>query len=334
MFDTEEKCYNYLAGIRWGDKIKCPHCGHDRVYITDTAARYGKGKHNKIKYVPAVQYKCANSKCYKKFTITSGTAFQGCKTTLKCFFYLMYSAAMNKKNVSSSQQAINIGLTQKSSWYIMARIRMFCYQDSLLKLSGEVEVDETYLACGKWSRHDKYINGRKVPVLGLIERGGGKIIVRVIPNKSKKTVQKVILSHVETGSRLITDSAACYINMENYYFHNTINHRDGVYVVGDVHTNNIENAWTKFKKGIVATHHGVSILHLQRYCDEFAYRWNNRHLTPKEKFDDLIKRACLMKPITEKKVGFGARKKHLQSGAKKYTQEDFDAIPIGEFSFI
>lgn len=324
-FDTQKKCFDYLQSIRWPDGIKCPHCGHGRHYVVNNISRVKVL--NKNKETSALEYKCANNKCYKKFSITTKTIFHSSNVPLWQFFYMMFSSVSNKKNVSSCQQSINLGITQKTCWHIMSRIRMLCFQEEKLKLIGEVEVDETYLAAAKWQRHEKYVSGRKIPVLGLIERGGGKIIVKVIPNKNKKTVQDIILRHVETGSRLITDSAACYINMDSYYYHDTINHREGIYCVGDVHTNNIENHWAHFKKALVGTHHGVSILHLQRYCDEFAYRCNTKDMTPFEKFNDLLSRGCRIKPVNNTKVGFGEVKKKK----KFYTYQDFDAIPTLEF---
>lgn len=310
MFDTEQKCYDYLSNIRWGGKVKCPYCECEKIYITNTKSRYGYDKEIK-KYYPPTQYKCSNKKCLKKFSITSETIFHSSKSPIHNFFYMIFSSCMNKKNVSSYQNSLNLGMAQKNTWYIMQRIRMLCFQDDSLKLDDEVEVDETYLAASKWRRRGKgtYVEGRKIPVLGLIQRGGGKIIIKVIPNKNKKTVQDIILKHVECGSRLISDGAACYFNMENYYIHDSINHREGIYVIGDIHTNNIENAWSAFKKAVVGTHHCVSIEHLQRYCDEFAYRWNTKHMTPMEKFNDLIKRGCLAKPATEKSVAKGVSKK-------------------------
>lgn len=322
-FNTEQKCCDYLVSIRWPDGIKCPHCGHDRYYKTNGLSRANGSKVQKD--IPFIQYKCANNKCYKKFTVKTNTVFHACNIPLWQFFYLIFSSCTSKKNISSVQQSINLGITQKSSWYIMDRIRMVCYQDDSLKLWDEVEVDETYLAAGKWGRWDIYRKGRKIPVLGLLQRGG-KVIIKVMPNKNKKTVQDIILKHVECGTRLLTDSASCYFNMESYYIHETINHRSGEYVRGDVYTNGIENVWSHFKKAIIGTHQSVSIVHLQRYCDEFAYRWNNKEKTPIEKFNDLLKRACNGKPIGNKKSNL-QRNKHTGKSSKKYTAEVFSSIP-------
>ena len=209
-----------------------------------------------------------------------------------------------------------------------------CYQDDKLKLDGEVEVDETFLAAAKYQKYGKYKkydnsgsysrwrgsrgqSSAKIPVLGLLQRGGGRLVLKVIPDRSKKSVRNVVLKHVEFGSRLLTDSAACYINMDTYYIHETVNHRAGEYVRGDVYTNGIESAWTHLKRAIIGTHHGVSKQHLQSYCDEFAYRWNNREKPPIDKFNELIKRGCDFGKCTENKVSKGVRKLMKENSLKK-----------------
>ena len=313
-FDTDKKCIDYLIRCRWGDNISCPHCNHNKYYVTSADKRCKKaGNKDGTK---KTEFKCANSKCYKKFSATTGTIFHATNVPLWQFFYLLFSTAINKKNVSATQQALNLGISQKTTWYIMMRIRMLCYQDENLKFDGEVEVDESYLASGKWRRRGGRVTDRKIPVLGLLERGG-KVIVKVIPNKNKKTVQSIILKHVECGSELFTDTAACYFNMDSYYLHQTVNHRAGEYTRGRVYTNGIENFWTNIKSAIVDTHGGVSIEHLQRYIDEVVYRWNNKSMTPLEKFDDLLKRACTTKPIGYDKVSLNAKKHRLQKAKNK-----------------
>lgn len=293
-FDTEKKCTDYLIKTRWPNGIKCPYCGSEKYYNTN-------GRSCRKDKVKIPQYKCANNKCYRKFTATSGTMFHSSNIPLNNFFYLVYSCAINKKNVSSYQTALNLGLAQKTTWHIMMVIRMMCYQEEGIKLSGEVEVDETYLASGKWKRWGSYASGRKIPVLGLLQRGG-KVVVKVIHNKNKKTVQDIIFKYVEVDSKLFTDTAACYINLDSYFIHKTVNHKEGEYTRGDIYTNGIENFWTQVKNATRGTHNGVSTHHLQKYCDEVAYRFNNRHLTPIEKFNDLLKRACESKPIGLKKA--------------------------------
>jgi DNA-directed RNA polymerase subunit RPC12/RpoP/transposase-like protein len=301
-FDTDEKCFDYLAKIRWPDGVNCPHCGHIKHYVISTAKRSRSLPPKINKGKPKTEYKCANSKCWRKFNAITGSIFSQTKLPLWQFFYLIFSSAMNKKNVSSFQQATNLGISQKSCWYIMMRIRMLCWQDESLMLGGCVEVDETYLAAAKWKRRqlkNKDMPNKKAAVLGLLQRGG-RVIVRVIPNKDKRTVQDIIFKHVEVDSRLFTDSAACYFGLGSYFLHESVNHRNGEYVRGDVYTNGIESFWSNAKSGIKGTHNGCSKLHLQRYLDELAYRWNNKHLTPSERFNDLIRRALITKPVRYK----------------------------------
>lgn len=313
---TEQKCVDYLINIRWSDGVTCPHCGHHRYYITSLDKRSITPKNTDCS--KKTEFKCANNKCYKKFSVTTGTILHFRNIHLRPFFYLMYSSSINKINVSSVQQALNLGLTQKTCWFMMMKIRALCYQDKNLKLTGAIEVDETYLAKGKWRNRSHYTSGRKIPVLGLIQRGGGKIVVKVIPNKNKRTVQDIILKHVEVNSYLYTDTAACYLNLDSYYLHETVNHRAGEYARGNVNTNSIENFWSKIKKSIRSVHNGVSLEHLQMYCDEVAYRWNTKDMLPVERFNDLLKRAVSSMPVQhngiKKKVLFNSKNKirHLQ----------------------
>ncbi len=305
-FNTEEKCVDYLKNIRWSDGVvKCPKCDHTKIYTVYNGKRY----------------KCANNKCYHKFSVKSGTIFDNSNIPLWQSFYLMFGSCMNKKNTSSVQEALNLGMTQKTVWYIMMRVRMLCYQDDTLVLSGKVEIDETYLAAGKWHRRQQKASGRKIPVLGLIERGTGRAVIKVIPARNKKLVQKILLKYIETDSTIFTDSAGCYSDCDIYFNHNVINHSEGIYVRGDTHTNTVENMWHHLKTAITKTHAGISLHHLQRYCDEFAYRWNNKHLSPLEKFEDLMRRACDINPLVQNKILLGAYREK-----KKVTEKDHEKI--------
>lgn len=301
-FDTDEKCIDFLIKIRWPDGVVCYHCGNDKVY---RIKNFSTSPENKGKIS---RFKCA--KCRKLFSVTGRTAFDSAKIPLWQFFYLIFSCAINKKNVSSYQNHYNLGISQKTTWHIMSKIRMLCFQDENLKLSGEVEVDETFIRVPKWKIPNikRIGKNKKYPIMGLIERGG-RVIVKVIPRREKKIVQTIILNHVEVGSKLFTDTAGYYFGLDSYYLHQKVNHSEREFARGEAHTNSIEAFWSGLKKAIVGTHHKVSQLHLQRYCDELAYRWNNRRLTVEEKFNDLIKRACQCGVLKKDKVCLDVKNK-------------------------
>lgn len=317
-FDTNEKCINYLVQLRWGNSVSCPYCSNDRYYIVKSNAHYRKRPISETGNHPTC-FKCANNGCGKKFSVVTGTIFNSLKVPMWQFFYLIFSSAINKKNVSSFQQATNLGIAQKTTWLMMAKIRSLCYQDEDLILSGEVEADETYLAMAKWKRPYKkknLVRNKKLPVFGLIERKG-KILIKVIPNKDRRTVQDIIFKHVEVDSKLFTDSAPCYFGLSSYYLHQIVNHRIGEYVRGEVYTNSIEAVWSHVKMAIKGTHHGVSKFHLQGYCDEIVYRMNNKHLSPLQKFEDLIKKGLTIGLV---------RGRHIFKNVKKNIQEEIAGI--------
>lgn len=274
-FGTQELCEAHIREARWpGGIIICPYCGHNRAYNIEGGKRF----------------KCANNKCYKKFSSKVGTFLEDTNLKLPVWFLLIYLMASNRKSISSFQIARNLGISQKSSWYLMHKLRLVFEEKYIEPVSGTVEVDECFLGKGAWSRWGS-ISTRKTPILGIIQRGG-RVIIKTIEDRNQATLNKMVLQYVVPGSTVYTDGWLGYNRLKKHYKHDAVNHSNHEYVRGDVHTNNIEGVWAFFKKNIRNGHHSISGKHVQRYCNEVAWKFNNRHLSTMERFDEMLKR-CL-----------------------------------------
>ncbi len=222
-------------------------------------------------------YRC--NKCKLDFTVRTGTIFERSHVPLHKWIYAMYLMVTARKGISSMQLAKEIGVTQKSAWFMLQRLREACGGDAG-KLSGTVEIDETFIGGKERNKHEskKLKMGRgftgKTAVMGLRERGG-RTLAMTIKGTDKQTLQNAIMDNVEVGSTLITDEHAGYAGMGGVLFqHETVNHIGGEYRRGAISTNSIESVWAVLKRGIYGVYHQVSAKHLGRYVDEVSFRLN------------------------------------------------------------
>lgn len=196
----------------------------------------------------------------------------------------------HKKGISSLQLSRDIGVTQKSAWFMTQRIRLAMKNKSLFKpLSNIVECDETYIG-GKKIRNSKRGRGaeHKTPVFGMVERQG-EIFTIPVENCKKKTLQTIINDKVDKNARIMTDEWLAYKGLnKNYKMHNIVNHSRKEYVNGDIHVNTIEGFWSLLKRGIVGIYHSVSPKHLHRYCNEFNFRYNTKELKDNSRFTNML----------------------------------------------
>jgi transposase-like protein len=266
-FKDEETCRNYLAQIRWNGKPICPYCGHDKVYTIENGKRF----------------KCANRECYSKFSVTVGTIFEDTKIPLQKWFIGIYLGCNHKKGISSLQLGRDLNITQKSAWFLLHRVREMLKDNAPDLLSNMVEVDETYVGGKAKNKHKskrvKGTQGRstetKTVMFGLLERDG-RVIVKKVPNAKKKTLQGLIKANVKGGSTVVSDEWRGYNRLSSKYVHLRVNHSQDIFVNGIAHTQSIDGFWSLFKRGILGIYHSVSEKHIDRYCDEFAYRYNQR----------------------------------------------------------
>lgn len=272
-FPDEESARIYLEGRIWPNGPVCPNCAsHDRVISLGMCATRKPG-----------YYRCQS--CSFDFTVRTGTVMERSKVPLHKWLYAMYLLVTARKGISSLQLAKEIGITQKSAWFVLGRLREACgglFPDGNggEKLSGEVEVDECFVGGIEANKHEhkKLKSGRgsvgKVAVLGMRERGG-RVRAKVIPDTTLSTIQNEIHGAVAPGTQLYTDEHGAYNDLDGLFFrHETVNHGAGEYARGSAHTNGIESVWAVLKRGLHGVYHHASPKHLHRYVDEFAFRLN------------------------------------------------------------
>ena len=271
-FDTEEKCREYLEQQKWNGTPCCTHCASVNV------TRFKKD---------ARRFQCNEKGCRKQFSVLTGTFAENTKIPLTKWFLAMYILNNHSKGISSLQLAQWLDVTQKTAWFLNHRIREMLNQTGET-LDGTVEVDEVYIGGSDKNRHKHKKKGSssKTMVVGAIERGG-KVVTKVIPSTNIENVTNFIHDTIEPNSVMVTDEHGAYAKVGEQYTHHRVNHGAKEYVRKDnkqVHTNNIEGYWNILKKQINGIHHSVSPKHLQRYCNENAYRFNNRFLAQDERF--------------------------------------------------
>ena len=278
-FSSEEKCREYLEQQRWNGTPACPFCGSLNV------CRFTNGK----------IFKCREKQCRNKFSVTVGTIYENTKILLTKWFFATYILSVHSKGISSLQLATWLGVTQKTAWHLNHRIRQMLTNNAPELLDGIVECDETYVGGSLKNIHAKKkeaLKGldNKTMVFGALQRNG-KVRTRVIPQTNLENVSQAIEDFVAPDSTMVTDEHHAYNKVGLKYNHKKVNHRDKEYVRKEdilVHTNNIEGYWNILKKQIDGIHHSVSPKHLQRYCNESAFRYNHRTAFQDERFADAL----------------------------------------------
>jgi len=280
-FQERKTCIDYLTQLRWNGKPTCAFCGHDHVYEL-------KGKFKR--------YKCAA--CRKQFTALKGTIFEKSTVPLSKWFMTIFIMTTHRKGISSVQVSRDIGVTQKTAWFMLQRIRNAFKMQSFTydKIGGTgkiTEMDEAYLGgkpgnMHKAKRIDKRLmEEKKVAVAGAIERGG-EVRLQVIDSTSYKTIVPFLVKNIHQGTKIMTDEHVAYGTVGRKFEHHTIKHMLKEYVRGEVHTNTIENFWSLLKRGIYGTYHGIAPYHTQNYLEEFAFRFNSRNITEAQRFDKMV----------------------------------------------
>lgn len=278
-FADAEKCFAFAVNLRWPDgKISCPRCGSkEHSFISTRRIWYCKG-------------------CKKQFTVKVGTIFEDSPLGMDKWMTAMWLIVNCKNGISSCEVARDLGITQKSAWFMVHRLRLALQDKEGGKLGGEVEVDETFIGglarnmhIAKRRQKIMGTGGRdKVAVLGILKRRG-KVKTSVIPDVQRKTLHAKVYGDVAPGAQVFTDAWTAYTGLGADYVHNVIDHAKA-YAIENVHTNGLENYWSLLKRTIKGTYVSVEPFHLFRYLDEQAFRFNTRQeLTESERFEQAMK---------------------------------------------
>ncbi len=275
-FSDETVCRDFLAAQRWPRGVTCLECRTDRVgFLPSRSIWYCKV-------------------CGLRFSVKKGTIFEDSPVPLSKWLPAIWLYSAGKKSRSSHQLARDLGVTQKTAWFMSHRIRVALHLPDDTPLSGEVEADETFIGGKDKNKHIERRRGNwgpmvgKVAVMGLLERHG-EVRARMVPSRHKPVLQAEVRRHVVPGSILYTDALLSYKGLEAEYVHEVIDHSEA-YVRDRVHTNGIENFWSLFKRVIYGTHHSVQPFHLDAYLDEATYRFNSRGSTDAARFADATRR--------------------------------------------
>ncbi len=277
-FADPENCLKTTIALRWPNGVTCPTCESKEVTLLSTRQIW----------------KCKNKHPKRQFSAKIGSVFEDSPIGLDKWFTAIWLIANCKNGVSSCEIARDLGVTQKTAWFMMHRIRLAMNTGSFEKLSGEVEADETFIGgLARFMHNNKKakITGTggagKAVVMGLVDRKTRQVRVVHVPNVQRDTLQTQVKKYVQGGSYVFTDAWLGYHGLDREYVHNVIDHAEA-YVQGNVHTNTIENFWSLLKRGLKGTYVSVEPFHLFRYLDEQAFRYNNRKTDDGSRFVETL----------------------------------------------
>ncbi|MEO7191748.1 MAG: IS1595 family transposase [Vicinamibacterales bacterium] len=279
FFLSPENCERFMVELRWPGGVSCPRCGSVNV----------------LRLAKQRRWECREKHPRRQFSAKVGTIFEDSPLPLKSWLMVVWMTSNCKNGVSSYEIHRALGVTQKTAWFMLHRVRLAMQSVGGGKLSGEVEVDETFIG-GKArfmhkGKREQAIKGRghsgKAAVMGLLQRHSGKgqskVRLEVVPTTRKNVLHPIVEQHVEDGSSVYSDALKSYQNLGLYYQHQVVDHAE-CYVRGEVHTNGLENFWSLLKRAIKGTYVSVEPFHLFRYLDEQAFRFNSRDGNDADRF--------------------------------------------------
>ena len=299
FFSDPQRTHDAAVALRWPNGVHCHECGSMDVRFfwatskSRSAATPGKA-------IARPLFECKEKHAKRQFTAKTGTIFEDSAVSLDKWFVAVWAVANCKNGISSYELARAIGVTQKSAWHMLHRIRLAMDIGGADKFGGVVESDETYIGGLAKNMHAKKRKARvtrgamaddKAAIMGILQRSNGdvpsRVLARVIKYAYRKTVQGLIRKHVQPGAQLMTDGLLAYRSLRADYVHQYVDHASH-YVRGAVHSNGIENFWSLLKRSIKGTYVSVDPIHVQRYATEQVFRFNERKGTDYTRFASVV----------------------------------------------
>jgi transposase-like protein len=283
-FSDAKVAADFVAELRWQDGPECPACQSKNVVGLSTRP----------------VYKCRD--CKKQFSVKVGTIFEDSPLGLDKWLPALWMIANCRNGISSYEIGRSLGVTQKTAWFMLHRIRLAMQSKSFVRLDGEVEIDETFIGGKARNMHGPQRrramrDGRgvigKAIVLGLLERHGldkkkaSKVRTKVVVNRKRGSLVREITENINPGAQVFTDALSSYDGLKAFFEHKVVNHAE-CYAKGNVHTNGLENFWSCLKRAIRGTYISVEPFHLFRYLDEQAFRFNNRKEDDRTRFAEVV----------------------------------------------
>jgi transposase-like protein len=308
FFSDYDNCRKFMIAVRWaGGKVRCPYCDSEKVTYLEKARLY----------------RCYENHPKQKFSLKIGTVYEDSPIPLEKWLPATWLLANCRNGISSYEIHRALGVTQKSAWFMLHRIRLAMQSGTFQKLGGpgsEVESDETFVGgkaknmhasrramfkaareSAEMAPHANYVN--KATVWGVLDRQQRKVRATVVPKVNREALQTAVLNQVEHGSKIYTDEAAIYKSLPKEYTHEFVNHVER-YVNGQVHTNGLENFWSLTKRALGGTYIAVEPFHLHRYLDEQMFRYNNRKDESGRKLTDAERFTLALSQIAGKRLTF------------------------------
>lgn len=274
-FKDEQTCKDFFICQRWGNGgPSCPHCGSaKKPYVTNRG------------------YKCSDRDCLRKFTFATGTVYENTKISLRLWIAAIYLITARKKGISSLQLARDLNISRKTAWFLSHRIRAMITMSTEQKMTGQIEVDESYIGGKIGNKHESVRKkmetlGRGIqqhPIVSLVQRNG-EVRTIVTPDVGSAAIFTHITNNIKQGEQLITDGFSSYKFVGRLYDHTAVKHNPNRVTFGDKHTNNVECYFSHFKRMVDGTFHSISTKHMQRYCNEMDFRYSTRCSTDGERF--------------------------------------------------
>lgn len=302
---TEAAAYAYLESLRWGDEPTCAHCGDGNVYLLNPEngvsrkTRTGAMSERRV-------WRCRA--CRRQFSVLTGTVLHGTKISIRVWVLVFFRMCTSKHGVAAREIEREFGVCPRTAWHLLHRIRAAMQCDGLLTMTGTIVADESWVGGDPTKRHGgtrrhalkepqmvQVVPGQnlktdKQAILSLVNRDTGEIRSRTVPNNSSHVLRKVMAEHVDMGrSVLWTDEGSWYRQIgREFMAHETINHSEGEYARDGVSTNRAEGYFSQFKRSVNGTHHSITKKHMQRYLDEFDFRYSTCKMSDGERLVRLM----------------------------------------------